>query len=97
MRLTTRGLRIATLRHGLVVRVSITVDAPEVNPTVRRRPSQKLRVAAARVRVSSDRQVNRRTPTWIKDLANSGITDASVGRRHGEKHTTGWLSRWRRR
>ena len=40
--------------------------------SARRRPSQKVRVAAARVRVESDRQVRRETPQWIKDLAKSG-------------------------
>jgi len=34
-----------------------------------RRPSEKVRVAAARVRVDSDRQVGCATPQWIKDLA----------------------------
>ena len=38
----------------------------------RRLPSHKVRVAAARVRVDSDRQVHRRTPQWIKELAGSG-------------------------
>lgn len=37
-----------------------------------RRPSQKVRVAAARVRVDSDKQVRRSTPQWIKDLAGTG-------------------------
>ncbi|MCU1638246.1 MAG: hypothetical protein JWL94_893 [Microbacteriaceae bacterium] len=37
-----------------------------------RQPSEKVRVAAARVRVDSDRQVRRSTPQWIKDLANTG-------------------------
>ncbi len=34
-----------------------------------RPPSQKLRIAAARLRVSSDRQVRRATPRWIEELA----------------------------
>ena len=40
----------------------------------RRAPSQKVRVAAARLRVSSDRQASRarETPLWIKELAQSG-------------------------
>lgn len=47
---------------------------PETSPTAPHRPhSLKLRVAAARVRVSSDRQVGRSTPQWIRDLANTGI------------------------
>ncbi|MEO7123843.1 MAG: hypothetical protein ABI400_12145 [Lacisediminihabitans sp.] len=37
-----------------------------------RRPSQKVRIAAAQLRVESDRQVKRQTPQWIKDLAESG-------------------------
>jgi len=35
----------------------------------RERPSQKLRVAAALLRTRSDRDVGRRTPQWIVDLA----------------------------
>lgn len=37
----------------------------------KRQPSQKVRIAAARVRVDSDKQVRRQTPQWIKDLAES--------------------------
>jgi len=35
-------------------------------------PSQKARVAAARVRVRLDRHVARSTPRWIIDLAQGG-------------------------
>ncbi|GAB3141767.1 hypothetical protein GCM10027057_25860 [Marisediminicola antarctica] len=96
MRPTNRGLRLTALGRGVVVRVIVTVDAPEVGPTARRPPSQKVRVAAARVRVSSDRQVHRRTPEWITALANSDITDADARLPHGEKRPTGGLSQWRR-
>jgi len=78
------------------VRVFVTVEAPDVGLTVRRRPSHKVRVAAARLRVSSDSQAHRRTPQSIKDLANSGVTDASVGRRHGDNGPRGLFGRWRR-
>jgi len=36
----------------------------------RRRPSRTLSIAAARLRVHSDRAVRRKTPRWIIDLAN---------------------------
>ena len=97
MRPTTRRARLTASGRELVVRVIVTVEAPEVGPTVRSRPSQKLRVAAAQVRVSSDRQVHRRTPSWIEDLARSGGTGASVGLRQGDRGRTGRLGRWRRR
>ena len=35
-----------------------------------RRPSQRLRIAAARLQVRTDRAVRRTTPRWIIDLAN---------------------------
>jgi len=35
-----------------------------------RRPSQRLRIAAARLRVRTDRAVRRKTPRWILDLAD---------------------------
>ena len=35
-------------------------------------PSEKLRIAAAQLRVMSDRKVRRKTPQWIVDLAKSG-------------------------
>ena len=58
---------IRRLVDGLLARAQ---GSPvEVEPQPNRRPSQKLRVAAARVRVSSDRQVGRATPQWIRDLA----------------------------
>ena len=38
-------------------------------------PALKVRIAAARVRVSSDRQVGRITPTWISNLARQGQSD----------------------
>ena len=97
MRLTTRGVRFIALDREVVVRVFVTVEAPEVGPTVRRRPSQEPRVAAARVRGSSDRQAHRPTPQWIMTLANSDVPDASVGRRHGDKRPIGWFGRRRRR
>jgi len=40
------------------------------SPAGRKRPSQRLRIAAARLRVRSDLAVRRRTPRWIVDLAN---------------------------
>ena len=43
------------------------------SPAARERPSHKVRVAAARLRVHSDRQARRRTtPRWIVDLAQEG-------------------------
>ena len=41
----------------------------EERPGAAGRPSEKLRVAAARLRVESDAQVRRPTPDWIKELA----------------------------
>ena len=96
MRLTTRGVRITVLGRGVVVRVFVTVQPPDVDPAPRRRPSEKVRVAGARVRVSSDNQVHRRSPHWITALANSDVTDASVGRRQGDKCSTGRFGWWRR-
>ena len=97
MRPTTRTARLTASGREMVVRVVVTIEVPDVEPTVRSRPSQKLRVAAARVRVSSDRQVHRLTPTWIEELARSGGTGASVGLRQGDRRRTGWLGRWWRR
>ncbi len=45
-----------------------------------RRPSQKVRIAAAQLRVESDRQVKRQTPQWIKDLVESGQKKQSARR-----------------
>jgi len=39
-------------------------------PAGKRRPSQRLRIAAARLRVRTDRAIRRKTPRWIIDLAN---------------------------
>lgn len=52
---------------GDIMTIHNTAQQSEV-----RRPSQKVRVAAAQLRVESDRQVKRQTPQWIKDLAESG-------------------------
>jgi hypothetical protein len=95
MRPTNRGLRLTARGRGVVVRVFVTVDAPDVGPAVRRRPSQKLRVAAAQLRVSSDRQVHRWSPDWVTALARSDTSDANPRLPDGEKCPTGWLRRWR--
>lgn len=39
-------------------------------PAGKRRPSPRLQIAAARLRVRTDRAVRRKTPRWIIDLAN---------------------------
>jgi len=39
-------------------------------PAEKRRPSPRLRIAAARLRVRTDRAVRRKTPRWIIELAN---------------------------
>ena len=48
-------------------------SSEQENSAARRRPSQKVRVAAARLRVHSDRQVGRTTPRWIVDLAGEDV------------------------
>ena len=59
---------IRRLVDGLLARAQVSPVG--VEPPPNRRPSQKLRIAAARLRVSSDRQVGRVTPKWIRDLAS---------------------------
>ena len=43
--------------------------AEQAEALVRGRPSHKVRVAAARLRVHSDRQARRTSPRWVIDLA----------------------------
>ena len=60
---------IRRLVDGLLARIQSSPAADEaLSPN--HSPSQKLRVLAARVRVSSDRRVERVTPKWIRDLAS---------------------------
>ena len=50
----------------------MTMEKSSQRSTPARRPSEKLRIAAAQLRVNSDKQVRRTTPAWIKTLAADG-------------------------
>ena len=83
---------------GLLARAQSEPAADEV-PQHAHRPSQKLRIAAAQVRVSSDRQVGRATPKWIRDLAaqrGRSILDRAVQPADPRKRTH-WCCRLRKR
>ncbi|GAB3141725.1 hypothetical protein GCM10027057_25760 [Marisediminicola antarctica] len=95
VRQTTRGLRLSALRRAVVVQVTVTIGGSVIDRGLVSRPSQEVRVAAARVRVNSDRQVHRPTPQWIKDLANSDSRDESVELPRGHKRGAGWIG-WSR-
>lgn len=82
-----RGLTIAidvSHQYILYLRLDVARPEPAVMPAEahiccqipqrqdpNRRPSEKVRAVAARVRVNADRRMGVRTPQWIIDLANS--------------------------
>ena len=67
---TAMALAATTLAWWVVLARDCSAVAPA---TTGQRPSHKVRVAAARLRVHSDRQARRRnTPHWIVDLAQEG-------------------------
>ena len=80
--------------ESLIIRAGLGTVRPAVVPAPQRRPSHKVRIAAAKVRVESDRQVHRATPEWIKNLANSGPPDAPGETAPGGNSSTRWLGRW---
>jgi hypothetical protein len=50
----------------------MTIEKNDTREDAARRPSTKLRIAAAQLRVNSDKRVRRTTPVWIQKLAAEG-------------------------
>lgn len=72
-------------REGFALRVEPSGPAPGGRASVpspvtvrhesTKRPSQRVRVRAAQVRVAADRRARVRTPKWIVELARTGVDD----------------------
>ena len=61
-------MKLMTAAAVLMLAVAAVI-AQRPAPAAPARPSRKVRVSAAQLRVDSDRQTHRRTPRWIKELA----------------------------
>ena len=76
-----------------LMRVTVRIVSDSA-ATVHRRPSQKVRIAAAQVRVKSDQWVHRSTPQWIVDLANSKPNDCAAENARAHTSSTMGPCRW---
>jgi hypothetical protein len=76
---TIEGVSDAELRLDVSALPDSRAMAPESSIPLRepstRRPSERVRIRAAQVRVAADRRARVRTPEWIVDLSNRRVGD----------------------